>query len=439
MSNFLRTALRALERASDPGAPPAGIRALYPKADGWYEKDSAGIVRNLTAFRDVRAVVAGNVGTLSSFTVAGNDGVTLVAGDRVLLIGQSTPAQNGVYTVGTVAAGVAPLTRHGSFDTAQEVSTVGVVEVSEGTTYGGTAFFTTFKATDTLGTTAMAWSQAAVKSLATQFTTAQSATSYTTPPGAVSLKIRCLGSGGGGGSGQRGVTSTVRGGGSGGSGAAYAEVELGGVLPTTLFVTVGTAGTGGPSNTVNTTNGASGTSGTASAVATTSAAPGVANTVVLAAGGTSGVGGSTTASGQIPANVGMFVGGTGGNNSSGGGTGGIGGDGIAGGGGGGGGINGSNTPSNGGPAGSATACVVGAPAGTANPSPGNPGVNPAGGMLLPGTGGSGSGASATVASGAGGAGGRGGGGGGSAAVINGVASGVGGAGGVGFVEIIAHF
>lgn len=39
------------------------------------------------------------------------DGVTCVAGDRVLLVGQTTPAENGIYVVGAVAAGVAPLTR----------------------------------------------------------------------------------------------------------------------------------------------------------------------------------------------------------------------------------------------------------------------------------------------------------------------------------------
>jgi hypothetical protein len=36
------------ELGADPTAPPAGKRALYPKADGWYERDSAGVVTKLT-------------------------------------------------------------------------------------------------------------------------------------------------------------------------------------------------------------------------------------------------------------------------------------------------------------------------------------------------------------------------------------------------------
>lgn len=58
-----------------------------------------------------RNVVTSNVADLTAFTVAGNDGVTNVAGDTVLLVHQTTASQNGLYTVGTVAAGVAPLTR----------------------------------------------------------------------------------------------------------------------------------------------------------------------------------------------------------------------------------------------------------------------------------------------------------------------------------------
>jgi hypothetical protein len=44
--------------------------------------------------------------------VAGNhDGITFIATQNVLLVGQAVASQNGLYTVGTVAAGVAPLKR----------------------------------------------------------------------------------------------------------------------------------------------------------------------------------------------------------------------------------------------------------------------------------------------------------------------------------------
>lgn len=42
MSVFLRNGARALQIAT-PATPSAGQRLLYPKTDGWYEKDSAGV------------------------------------------------------------------------------------------------------------------------------------------------------------------------------------------------------------------------------------------------------------------------------------------------------------------------------------------------------------------------------------------------------------
>lgn len=63
-----------------------------------------------------RNVVNGNVADLAAYTVASNaavnDATLNVEGDVVLLVAQSTAAENGLYTVGVVAAGVAPLTRH---------------------------------------------------------------------------------------------------------------------------------------------------------------------------------------------------------------------------------------------------------------------------------------------------------------------------------------
>jgi hypothetical protein len=63
-----------------------------------------------SAFR-ARGVATANVADLGAFTVAGNDGITFVAGDVVLLSAQTTAAQNGPYVVGTVGGGTAPLTR----------------------------------------------------------------------------------------------------------------------------------------------------------------------------------------------------------------------------------------------------------------------------------------------------------------------------------------
>lgn len=64
-----------------------------------------------------RSVVTANVASLAAFVgVTGgsstnSDGVLAVQGDIVLLTAQTTPAQNGPYIVGAVAAGTAALTR----------------------------------------------------------------------------------------------------------------------------------------------------------------------------------------------------------------------------------------------------------------------------------------------------------------------------------------
>ncbi len=66
---------------------------------------------NAYDFTARNVAAAGNVASLAAFTVAGNDGVTNVAGDVVVLLEQTTAAQCGPYVVGTVATGVAPLVR----------------------------------------------------------------------------------------------------------------------------------------------------------------------------------------------------------------------------------------------------------------------------------------------------------------------------------------
>lgn len=62
----------------------------------------------------VRAVTTSN---LASFTGISTtfDGLTLVAGDRILVAAQSTAAQNGIYVVGTVGGGTANWTRATDF------------------------------------------------------------------------------------------------------------------------------------------------------------------------------------------------------------------------------------------------------------------------------------------------------------------------------------
>lgn len=92
-----------------------------------------------------RGVAIANVASLAAFAgVAGgapNNGITYVQGDVILLANQTTAAQNGLYTVGVVAAGVAPLTRIASQPTGSTVLPGTVVEVgNEGTLLAGSTW-----------------------------------------------------------------------------------------------------------------------------------------------------------------------------------------------------------------------------------------------------------------------------------------------------------
>lgn len=92
--------------------------------------------------------------TTASITLSGAqtiDGVSVVAGNRVLVKDQATASENGIYVV---AAGA--WTRATDMDASIEVAGA-FVNVDEGTVNGGFRFDTDFKSTDTVGTTAMPW------------------------------------------------------------------------------------------------------------------------------------------------------------------------------------------------------------------------------------------------------------------------------------------
>lgn len=90
------------------------------------------------ANRVARAVVTSNVADLAAFVVS-QDGVTLAAGDIVLLPNQTTAAQCGLYVLGTVA-GTAPLTRVADLFTGASYVNGCTVEISEGTVWKGSTW-----------------------------------------------------------------------------------------------------------------------------------------------------------------------------------------------------------------------------------------------------------------------------------------------------------
>lgn len=98
----------------------------------------------------VRAASTANL-TLSGVQTV--DGVSLVAGDRVLLKNQTTASGNGIYIVASGA-----WTRATDMDTGAEALGAATF-VSEGTTLGNTVWLQTADAPITIGTTALVFAQ----------------------------------------------------------------------------------------------------------------------------------------------------------------------------------------------------------------------------------------------------------------------------------------
>jgi hypothetical protein len=102
-----------------------------------------------------RVYVASNI-DLSTALEAGDviDGITLVSGDRVLVNGQTTQSQNGIYVVQATGAAVRAL----DFDTPTEVKSGDFIFVSAGTNYANTGWVQTLSPA-TIGTDPISFTQ----------------------------------------------------------------------------------------------------------------------------------------------------------------------------------------------------------------------------------------------------------------------------------------
>jgi hypothetical protein len=141
--------------------PPAGKIKSVDSTFVWVEFTIPATISTgttPTSFNYVaRGVQTANVASLAAFTVAGPDGVTYVAGDTVLLAAQTTASQNGLYTVGTPAAGTAPLTRPAGYAAGQTAVNGAEIQISEGTRYGASEWKLTTTGAITIDTTATAF------------------------------------------------------------------------------------------------------------------------------------------------------------------------------------------------------------------------------------------------------------------------------------------
>lgn len=98
----------------------------------------------------VRAATTANITLSGAQTI---DGVSIVAGDRVLVKDQGTASANGIYV-----AASGSWTRATDFDASSELLGA-IVFVSEGTTLGNSNWQMTTDAPITIGTTALVWVQ----------------------------------------------------------------------------------------------------------------------------------------------------------------------------------------------------------------------------------------------------------------------------------------
>ena len=137
--------------------PSANLATATAAAAG-----AVSLVTQSGAYRTVRNVVITNVANLAAYVVASatlNDNVAggNLANDRVLLVGQTTPTENGIYVVGTVGAGLAPLTLATDYAAASVQPTGLAVGINEGTIFGNRQWFSSLAGAITVGTSSPAF------------------------------------------------------------------------------------------------------------------------------------------------------------------------------------------------------------------------------------------------------------------------------------------
>lgn len=135
------------------------LQAKLAEHDTAVDALEGGTTSTVVTIHPVRAASTTNIANLAACSTTMDTSITLVAGDRVLLKDQSTPAQNGVYVVGTVGGGTAPLTRATDFDASAEVKPNTIVAVSAGTANANTIWQLTVATAPTIGSTSLPFVQ----------------------------------------------------------------------------------------------------------------------------------------------------------------------------------------------------------------------------------------------------------------------------------------
>lgn len=121
--------------------------AMHPATKQYVDSIASGIVYK----NSVRAATTANITLSGTQTI---DGISLVAGDRVLVKNQSTASGNGIYVVSASA-----WSRSDDANSGNELNGGTTVWVNEGTTQRDTGWTVTNDGTVTIGTTNIVWTQ----------------------------------------------------------------------------------------------------------------------------------------------------------------------------------------------------------------------------------------------------------------------------------------
>lgn len=158
MPHFVYDSETLTDKGNQTALPSGADATKYVQASDWNDLNQD--------LRDLREAVSGyltrkrvvRIATTANDTLSGlaaRDGVTPVAGDRVLAKNQTTASQNGVYVAASGA-----WARAGDFDSTPEVVSGAVVEVGpEGTANARTQWMLTTTGTVVVGTTSLTFEQ----------------------------------------------------------------------------------------------------------------------------------------------------------------------------------------------------------------------------------------------------------------------------------------
>jgi hypothetical protein len=160
------TANNALPKAGGTmsGAIAMGSNKITGLADGTNPQDAATVAQvqaaatGLDVKASVRAVIASNIdpGDSSYANSTYADGVAVAVDERVLLIGQTNPAENGIWIK---KPGTTGMLRGSDADTSAKVTPNMFVFVESGTNYADTGWVLTTDGPITLGTTGLTFTQ----------------------------------------------------------------------------------------------------------------------------------------------------------------------------------------------------------------------------------------------------------------------------------------